>query len=134
MNELIKKIHNLKPDTVFVGGVSEMVQGKRNTTRDIDICVTNLDGLESLGNIKKWVTDSKTSISGKRAGIEGKKYIIDIFVEDKLPDYIEIEGIKYQTIPSLIKEYERVIKEMESTDRIPSINKMKIKLHNLKLK
>lgn len=132
MNELIKKIHSLKPDTVFVGGVSEMVQGKRNTTRDIDICVTNLDGLESLGHIKKWVTDSKTSISGNRAGIEDQKYIIDIFVEDKLPDYIEIYGIKYQTIDSLINEYKRVITEMKNTNRVLSINKMKNKLENLK--
>lgn len=128
---LIREIQHLKPDTVFVGGVSEWLQGKRSTTTDIDICVTNLDGLGVLGEIKQWSTDSKFSKSGLRAGIESQEYLIDIFVEQQLPEYIEIDGVKCQTIQSLIQEYSRVIEAIVDPLYIKSKTKMINKLANL---
>jgi hypothetical protein len=128
---LIWEIARIKPDVVFVGGVSEWIQGKRTSTTDIDICVTNLIGLEHLGEIKQWNTDSKFSKSGLRAGIENQEYLIDIFIEKELPEYVEIEGIKYQTIPSLIQEYTRVVQAITDPVYVISKTKMENKLANL---
>ena len=131
MFKLINKIKEVKEDVIFVGGVSELLQGCRESTKDIDICVTNLDGLEKLGNINKFKTNSPTSKSGLRAGIEDNEYLIDIFIESDLPDYVIINGIKCETIESMIKEYGRVISEMNNPLKISSKNKMINKLQNL---
>lgn len=109
-----------------------MIQGIRNSTTDIDICVKDLKGLESLGEIKQWRTDSVFSKSGDRAGIESQEYLIDIFVEKELPKHIEINGIKVQTLDSLLEEYNRVLVSLTDPIYEVSINKMKNKISNLK--
>ena len=123
-----------KNNVVFVGGVSEFLQGYRESTKDIDICVVDLNGLEKLGTIKTFNTNSPTSISGLRGGIEDNEYLIDIFIESELPKYIEINGAKCETIESLINTYKRVISEMNDPLKYRSKNKMIDKLNNLLIK
>lgn len=110
--KLLAQIQEANKDVVFVGGIAEMMQGKRESATDIDICVLNIDGLEVFGQIKEWITESPVSISGKRAGIENQNLILDIFIEDELPEYIEILGLRFETLESLEKRYEYVISEL----------------------
>lgn len=111
--DLLGKIHEANKDVIFVGGIAEMMQGKRKFATDIDICVLNINGLEVFGEIKEWITTSPVSISGKRAGIENTDIILDIFIEDELPEYVEILGLRFETLESLKTRYERVISELD---------------------
>ena len=109
MQDLIKRISELKDDVVFVGGVTMVHHGIKETAKDIDIRVTNLDGLEELGYIRRWIGKSEMTKSKQRASIESLDYLIDIFIEDELPEYVEHEGIKYGTINHLVEFYEELI-------------------------
>lgn len=131
MLNLIKKLNNEITDIIFVGGVSEMIQGIRETTKDIDICVLNVDELKSRYILKEWQDTSVFSKSGKRAGIESEDYIIDIFIEDTLPDFIEIDGVKCETLNSLIDRYKLVIEGLDDNKDFHSKEKMIKKLNNL---
>jgi hypothetical protein len=111
--DLLAKIQEANNDVVFVGGMAEMMQGKRKFTSDIDICVLNTDGLDIFGEIKEWETTSPVSISGKRAGIENDEVILDIFIENELPETVEISGLRFETLESLKTRYERVISEID---------------------
>jgi hypothetical protein len=105
MLKLIKEISNSNPDVVFVGGVALSHYDPTHIPQDIDIVVKNLDGLNSFGDIIEWNTDFVGSISTKRAYIKRDDFNIDIFIEDELPKYEVIDGIKYQTKDSLIRHY-----------------------------
>lgn len=131
MRDLIEKINSCKKDVVFVGGVAEMLQGFRTETRDIDICVLSLNGLETLGKIKQWETKSVFSTSGKRAGIETKDYTTDIFLEENLPEFVVVNGFKCETVHSLINRYTDIIKKLDTVTDFYSKNKMIKKLNNL---
>lgn len=128
------QIHSVNNDVVFVGGIAEMIQGKRESATDIDICVLNIDGLDVFGNITEWKTDSPVSISGNRAGIKNTTIILDIFIEEQLPEYVEIDGLRFETIESLIERYERVISQI--TDPLQHVFKSRLveQLENLKEK
>jgi len=129
--KLLAQIQQANKDVVFVGGVAEMMQGKKDSVKDIDICVLNLDGLEVFGEIKEWETKSPTSISGKRAGIENGGFIIDIFIEDELPEYVEILGLKFVTIEAMKKCYKKVIKELNDPSQCIFKEKMVEKLKKI---
>jgi hypothetical protein len=116
MLDLIKRISELKDDVVFVGGVTMVHHGIKETAKDIDIRVLNLDGLEELGCVETWVTNSEMSKSKQRASIQSLDYLIDIFIEDELPEYVEHNGIKYGTINHLVEFYEELIPK---TDGFP---------------
>lgn len=109
MKNLIKQISKLKDDVVFVGGVSFVYHGIKEVAKDIDIVVNNLDGLETLGEIKKFQTNSVMSKSGNRAYTYVDDIQVDIFIEGVLPEYDEVDGVKYETIESLIKYYEGLV-------------------------
>lgn len=130
MLKTINNINNIE-NIVFVGGVSEMLQGIRETTKDIDICVLNVDELKTKYIVKEWKTTSVFSKSGNRAGIESEEYIIDIFIEDTLPEFVEIDGIKCETLNSLIDRYTLVIEGLNDDTDFYSKIKMINKLNNL---
>lgn len=130
--KILKKINSVNDNIVFVGGISELIQGKREFTTDIDICVLNIDGFSEFGEIKEWITESPVSLSGNRAGIKNDEFILDIFIENSLPKWVEISGLKFETIDSLILRYERVIKAVKKLNQVAFLTKLEYNLKNLK--
>lgn len=104
MLELLNELSQ-KQNLVFVGSVAMMLQGINVTPSDIDIVVTDLEGLDGY---TEYETDSKYSTSGKRAFILGE-YNIDIFIEDKLPQFMIIDGKKVITLYYQEKYYNRIL-------------------------
>ena len=98
MFELINKIQAVNKKIVFVGGLSEVANGLKTKTKDIDIVVNNIKGLEVFGIIELFETKSPISKTGKRAFIKRNDYDIDIFIEKDEIDYFIKDGIKYQTL------------------------------------
>jgi len=114
MKDLMKKIMNSKDDVVFVGSLVLSVNGKLDRTpKDIDIVVTSLDGLQLIGDIKCYESNSVFAKGSKRCCIDQDGVMIDIWLKDELPEWEIIDGFKYQTIDSQIKCYQDV---KESTD------------------
>lgn len=109
VKNLIKRISEIKRDVVFVGGCAEVFHQIKDKATDIDIVVLNLDGLDVLGPIREFRAQTEICDSKRRGAIYVGDILIDIFIEDKLPEYIEFDGIKYQTINGFYDYYERVI-------------------------
>jgi hypothetical protein len=109
MNELIKNISRVKDDIVFVGGVTLSFHGKKDGFSDIDVVVTDVTGLEFFGEIILFDTKSIFSLKGKRAYIKREDYMIDIFIENSLPDFIIHDGIKYATMEQISSYYDEVL-------------------------
>lgn len=91
----------IKPDFVVVGSTALCLHGLHvSNPRDIDVVTNTLEGF--TGSIHTYFTNSKHSQSGKRAHIlvdgVGK---IDIFVENYMPAYEIIGGIRVATVPAI---------------------------------
>lgn len=95
----------IKEDLVFVGGFAMYLQGIKQSFNDYDVVVISLDGLHDAITYK---TDSKFSKSGNRAFITGKRNI-DIFIENKLPEYEIIKGVKVATKKAMSEYYSELI-------------------------
>lgn len=130
MKQLLEQLNDSKPDIVFVGGVSEFLQGARTETKDIDICVNNLSGLDFFGEIESWRSSTPFTISGNRAGISRTDFIIDIFIEDNLPEYININQMKCETLNSLLHRYKKIVPHLKPEEH-HSREKMLSKIINL---
>ena len=115
-----------KADAVIVGSSALYLQGiSKKMPNDIDIITTSIKGLPD--GVIEYETDSGFSFSGKRAFcIVDDSFKIDIFVEDKLPEYIEVNGLKIQTVVSMLKYYESILPRVKKY-WLPEINN-KIKL------
>ena len=111
--ELIQVIAQISPDIVVVGGSAQVYHGKKETAKDIDIVVKSLVGFHFLGHIHCWKTTSPFSKSGKRAFIRRPDCNIDIFIENDLPKHVITDGVKYETVSSMIKFYKRVYNEYD---------------------
>ena len=120
------KIIENKADAVIVGSSALYLQGlTKKIPNDIDIITTSIKGLPE--GVVEYETDSGFSFSGKRAFyIVDDSFKIDIFVEDKLPDYIEIDGLKIQTVASMLSYYQSILPRVKDY-WLPEINN-KIKL------
>lgn len=120
------KILKDKADAVIVGSSALYLQGLiKKIPNDIDIITTSIKGLPN--GVVEYETDSGFSFSGKRAFcIVENRFKIDIFVEDKLPEYIEVNGLKIQTVASMLKYYESILPRVKEY-WLPEINN-KIKL------
>lgn len=123
LEEIILQLSK-KDNLVIVGSAAMKLQGIDVDPKDIDIVVTDLEGLD---NYFEYITDSKFSFSGKRAYIFGE-INIDIFIENELPEYEIINNIKVETI-CFMKKYYRTV--------FPKVNiiwqeKIKSKLELLK--
>ena len=113
--ELVNLINEVakKEDVVFVGGTSLYLNKLEHTPRDIDMVVNNLDGLNKFGEVVEFTTEFQGSKSGKRAYIMRDDFMIDIFVEETLPDFNTDGLVKFQTIPSLLYHYEEIMSKTE---------------------
>ena len=120
------KILKDKADAVIVGSSALYLQGLiKKIPNDIDIITTSIKGLPE--GVVEYETDSGFSFSGKRAFcIVENSFKIDIFVEDNLPEYVELNGLKIQTVASMLKYYESILPRVKDY-WLPEINN-KIKL------
>ena len=127
VKHILKSISEVKNDVIFVGTLAynyHKVTDKK--IKDIDIVVNNLDGLEQLNRIRRtWETDSPYSVSGKRAGMRLSGYTIDIFIQEKLPEYVTDDGLKYINIPE-IKKYCNFVLNHPKIGEYPPRVKLKI--------
>ena len=96
-------------DLIFVGGTSEYIRGIKNELRDIDISVKNTEFLNKFGYVHKNFNNSLYGLSGNRGFIKTKNFIIDIFIDDKRPDYIIINRKKCETLDSMIELREKTL-------------------------
>ncbi|WP_027378174.1 hypothetical protein [Chryseobacterium daeguense] len=108
---LEKMLHKLalKENLVFVGSVAMMLQGIDVKPKDIDIVVTDLNGLE---NYTEYSTDSKFSFTGKRAFIIDE-INIDIFIEQELPEFVIINGLKCETFFYMKRFYNVILPKVD---------------------
>ena len=129
--EILEKL-SLIEDVVFVGGTSEFLQGFKNELNDIDISVTNPEPLKAFGYVHESFDKSFFGLSGKRALIPLKYVLIDIFIDDKKPEYIVVKGYKCQTIRSMIFLRENTLNFYKEKLSEKSYNKIKRNLDLLK--
>lgn len=108
-----------KEKTVIVGGAAMFHHGLVDSYNDIDIVVTSLEDIEG---ITYFDSKSPLSKSEKRAYIDN----VDIFIEEELPEYEIIDGLKIQTINSMIKYYEDVIERSDEYTKQFAIKKLNI--------
>lgn len=118
---MLKDIENL----VFVGGFAMFMHGLKSSYKDLDIVITDP---ADIPDATEYATASAHSLSGKRAFLHIDNQFIDIFIEDKLPQWELIDGLKVQTVPSMLEHYERVLAgvgEKQKTEIIYKINTLK---------
>jgi hypothetical protein len=126
METLMREISNIKDDVVFVGSWVAKVNNKINTQpKDLDIVVTSLNGLETFGDIICGESTSPFAKNSKRCKIEGNEFMIDVWLQDELPQYDIINGMKFETIDAQKEYYSDVL---DSTD-----NKFLTEIVNRKL-
>lgn len=106
----MEKISSCKDDVVFVGS---LVGSPNETPKDIDIVITSLDGLETIGDVNCFDSISVFAKGAKRCRIHRDGVKIDIWLKDELPEWEIIDGFKYQTKESQLKYYQDV---KDSTD------------------
>lgn len=113
--DFLRKLNKAKNgNVVLTGSIAERMNGINVEIHDVDFVVLNLDGLESFGKLETFTTKSVFSKSGKRAFVKRSGgYDFDIFVEDKLPDFIQVDGVKYETLQSMIRWTENAISEVQ---------------------
>tara|TARA_R110000796_G_scaffold199101_2_gene315384 strand:- start:48 stop:449 length:402 start_codon:yes stop_codon:yes gene_type:complete len=122
IQEWVKKLAHCKEDIVFVGSVSE---GKINPN-DIDIAVTSTEGLHQFGKIEYWKTNSCLAYNAQRCKIKAEVKI-DIWIYSKLPEYHEVDNIKYQTKKATISHYKEAL-SLAKNDTIKNIIENKLKV------
>lgn len=93
---------HLDGNVVFVGGVSKYIQGYKETFNDIDISIT-IDYVDKIKELGIYVPLEYTSIFqypilDQFVVLYNDDYFLDVFVRDGIPNYIEIDGIKYSTL------------------------------------
>ena len=119
MKNLIKKIAELKKDVVFVGGVALVHHKIKEETADIDMVVLNLDGLECFGSLVQFRLPPEISTTRRRARVlVDKKIFLDIVINDYLPEHVEVDGVKYETIESMIRFYEDYLPRLNDRVRV----------------
>ena len=106
--EIIQQISE-NEDVIFVGGTSEYIQGIKEELNDIDISVKNTEFLNKFGYVHKNFNNSLYGLSGNRGFIKTKNFIIDVFIDDKRPEYIIINGKKCETLDSMIELREKTL-------------------------
>lgn len=105
MLEFIQALGASKENLVFVGSVAMMLQGIDIIPSDIDIVVTDMEGLEGY---TEYTTDSAYSGTGMRAFKLGE-YDVDVFIEEKLPQFTVVSGVKVVTPFYMEKYYNRIL-------------------------
>jgi hypothetical protein len=115
---IIKRISELKKDVVFVGGLSLIHHNMKDTTKDIDMVVLNLDGLEEFGPFEIHNLPSEISTTRSIAKTYVNGILLDIIIDNKLPEYVESNGIKFATITDMIKFYEERLPKVSGNTKM----------------
>ena len=127
--EELSKIENL----VFVGGASEYLQDVKDSLNDIDIVIINENDLRNIGYLHKFKMNLFFGLSGERGVILKNNILIDIFIENSLPEYVIVnEKYKCQAIDSMIELREKTL-NMEHMENLPKniTDKIKFNLNRL---
>lgn len=127
--EYSKALCNAKQDCVVIGSTAMVLHGiYTGKPNDLDIVVLNLDELK--GDLYPYYTNSRHSISGKRACIlENGITKIDIFVEDFLPEYEIIDGIRVITIQNMLFYYKNLLPKVAEHWRKDILHKINVLEH-----
>ena len=131
-NSIIEDLSKIK-DLTFVGGTSEYLQGIKEELNDIDIVIVNEDDLKNIGFLHKFELILFHNLSGKRGVILKNNVIIDVFIENSLPEYTIVnEKYKCQTIDSMIELRKKTL-ELISDKNLSkiAIDKIKFNLNRL---
>ena len=108
-----------KEKTVIVGGAAMFHHGLVDSYNDIDVVVTDINDIEGLNYFE---SNSTLTKSGKRAYVDN----VDVFIEEELPEYEVINGLKVQTKQSMINYYEEVIERSNGYIKEFAIKKLNI--------
>jgi hypothetical protein len=117
MASIVKELASKKEDLVFVGSMVNIANRKKHDApNDLDIVITSVDGLETFGEVIIEETESIHSKSGKRSQIVYNGIQIDIFIEDELPPYDVINGIKFAKVDYMISRYTELLSKTDSAE------------------
>jgi hypothetical protein len=102
-----------KNDLILIGGVAMKLNGMEHNPKDIDVVVNTLDGMDFFGQVIELTTDFVGSVSGKRAYIRRHDYMIDIFIEDILPDFITDDRLRFISLEYMMDHYKEIMSKTE---------------------
>ena len=104
MKEILHKINNAcNGDVIFTGSVSELYQGAKDWANDIDIILKDATPFRYCANFSQHPSKSAYSKSGIRAIFYLHGKLVDAFIEQEYPEYVVIDGLKFETIESMYK-------------------------------
>lgn len=130
MHNILLKLSEID-DVIFVGGTSEYLQGIKSETNDIDISIDDKEKLRHIHYVFTSFNDSLYGLSGKRGFFREDGVLVDIYINDKKPEYIITkEGYKCETIDSMINLREKTIENKMIHGE--SLEKIKNNLNRLK--
>lgn len=127
--EQILEVANIIKDAtrgraIFLGGASEVLQGIKDETKDIDLLVDNIVDLSIVGpvfNARKEPIDGNMIYFMK---INGHKVELYHNEEDfNSCEYVEVEGVKCTTIDRIIEGKERIYAYMSGEENLSKIRK-----------
>lgn len=102
MKDILHKINDAcNGDVVFTGSVSEVFQGAKDWANDIDIILKDATPFKYCYKFSQHPSKSAYSKSGIRAIFFIKGKLIDAFIENEYPEYVVIDGLKFETIQSM---------------------------------
>ena len=128
--DTIKKLNDkFEGNIIFVGGVSEMLLGLKETVNDIDIVFYDKTYISDITPIIKKELPTMP-FTGYKFYFDG--FYIDGYLSEIEYPYIEIDGIKCQSLEQLIEMKEMALNNNWLTNQV-SIDKLKNSLNRLKI-
>lgn len=104
MIEILHKINDAcNGDVIFTGSVSEVFQGIKDKSNDIDIILKDATPFKYCYKFSQHPSKSAYSKSGIRAVFYLHEKLIDAFIEQEFPEFVVIDGLKFETIESMYK-------------------------------
>ena len=119
---MLEELKNIE-DLVFVGGFAMHKLGLKESYSDLDIVVINKDFLKG---VTWYETDSAFSGTGIRGFLFDGEIKLDIFLENKLPEFEIINGFKIQTKKSMREYYEKIYNFVKEYWKKDIENKLKL--------
>lgn len=119
------------PDVIFVGGTSEYLQGFKTELNDIDISITDIEPLKYFGYLFTAFDDSFYGLSGNRSFIPLPQVLIDVFMDQKKPEYTMVKGFRCETIHSMIELRKNTLLHSREKLSEKSFSKIKVDLERL---